>query len=169
MACSGTALLFFTFFYLYTFRRLLLLYFYAVSFLFILFLPPPKSCRLGDRLVCLVVKPDVLFGKICAHECPLSVLSNNEYTIHRSNDVDINFWYEFCDGNARAAFKKYRRRFPSRRHPSRVIFCCLHQRLRGMGTPRRDRDVRQRDHDQEHITVSNPKHPLSDCVGPTAN
>ena len=35
---------------------------------------------------------------------------------------DMHFVYGFCDGNARAAVDKYRRRFPDRRIPSRSVF-----------------------------------------------
>ncbi|EZA49714.1 hypothetical protein X777_12077 [Ooceraea biroi] len=40
------------------------------------------------------------------------VFSNEECT-------DVHFVYGFCEGNARAAVREYRRRFPNRRVPDR--------------------------------------------------
>jgi len=46
---------------------------------------------------------------------------------------DMDIVYGFSDGNARASFDEYRRRFPDRRIPSRGVFSRIHQTMRETG------------------------------------
>ena len=45
----------------------------------------------------------------------------------------MQFVYGFCDGNERAAIDEYRRRFPDRKTPSRVVFSRIHRTIREAG------------------------------------
>jgi hypothetical protein len=47
--------------------------------------------------------------------------------------ADIHFIYGFCDGNAQAAVREYRRRFPNRRIPHIQVFIDSHRRLSEFG------------------------------------
>lgn len=48
--------------------------------------------------------------------------------------AEMHFVYGFCDGNARAAQREYRARYPNRRVPSPEVFSRLHLRLLERGT-----------------------------------
>ncbi|KAJ8922855.1 hypothetical protein NQ315_007890 [Exocentrus adspersus] len=54
------------------------------------------------------------------------IFTNEEY-------ADIHFCYGFCDGNAEAAVREYRRRYPNRRLPSAQVFSRTHQNFRNFG------------------------------------
>ena len=54
------------------------------------------------------------------------LFTNNEY-------ADIHFCYGFCDGNAEAAVREYRRRYPTRRIPDSRVFVRTHQNFRNFG------------------------------------
>ncbi|KAJ8909430.1 hypothetical protein NQ315_016452 [Exocentrus adspersus] len=47
--------------------------------------------------------------------------------------ADIIYVYGFCDGNARAACREYRARYPNRRQPYREVFSNAFRRLRESG------------------------------------
>lgn len=59
--------------------------------------------------------------------------------------ADIHFVYGFCNGNASAAVREYRRRFPNRPTPSYHTFIDIHARLANYGirrpAPERVRDL----------------------------
>lgn len=52
---------------------------------------------------------------------------------NNAESADIHFVYGFCDGNAAAAVREYRRRYPDRRQPNARVFVTMHQRFRDFG------------------------------------
>jgi hypothetical protein len=64
------------------------------------------------------------------------MFSNAEY-------ADIHFVYGFCNGNAEAAVREYRHRFPGRRVPYRGVFIQTHRRFREFGINRNNEQNRQ--------------------------
>lgn len=56
----------------------------------------------------------------------------------------MHFIYGFCDGDAAAAVREYRRRYPHRRHPSARVFVDTHRRFREFGLRRRLENVHVR-------------------------
>jgi hypothetical protein len=53
----------------------------------------------------------------------MEIYTNAEY-------VDTHFVYDFYDGNAAAAAREYKLRYPDWRHPERRVFEAVHRRLR---------------------------------------
>ena len=56
-----------------------------------------------------------------------ATFSNEEY-------ADILFVYGFCNGNASAAAREYRRRYPNRRCPDTRVFYSVYQHIRDTGS-----------------------------------
>lgn len=54
--------------------------------------------------------------------------------------ADIHFIYGFCNGNASAAVREYRNRFPNRRIPTRRLFTQIHADLATNGISRNPRE-----------------------------
>lgn len=54
-------------------------------------------------------------------------MNNQQYS--SAHIADIHFIYGFCNGNARAAVREYRRRFPNRPTPNHQTFRDIHRRL----------------------------------------
>lgn len=67
--------------------------------------------------------------------------------------ANMHFVYGVCNGNARAAEREYRRRFPNRRAPGRQLFTDIHRNLSDHGNFRRSRGQGrpQGDHNLENV------------------
>ncbi|KAJ8912523.1 hypothetical protein NQ315_014467 [Exocentrus adspersus] len=65
----------------------------------------------------------------------LVVIFKKQDTMQFTNEelADIIYVYGFCDGNARAACREYRARYPNRRQPYREVFSNAFRRLRESG------------------------------------
>lgn len=55
------------------------------------------------------------------------------YEYATQHQADIHYIYGFCDGNAAAAVREYRRRFPGRRIPNLRTFITIHRRFSELG------------------------------------
>lgn len=81
--------------------------------------------------------------------------SNREY-------AEMHFVYGFCDGNALAAQREYRNRYPERITPSTQVFTRLHQRLIETGTvekKKREEGKRYPVEAEEHVVHTVEENP----------
>ncbi|CAG4993552.1 unnamed protein product [Parnassius apollo] len=80
--------------------------------------------------------------------------------------ADIHYIYGFCDGNARAASREYRQRFPTRPAVDYRVFLAVHRELNenGLYRPHRERAPTVPLDVDEHVSLTKRPLNLNDIV-----